>query len=227
MPSRIAFSVLAPNPFSSRTRPASQACLQVVQRLDAQLVEHGGRFLRADPRNPHDGQDAFRDLGQQFVQLRQLPGADQRGRFLRDGFADAVDRQQPLPVVGHDRRHGLGQVADGPGAVAVGPHAKRVLVFEFQQVRNLLQDGGDFGVGHGCIRAAEGPAFGARGPRRALVMVIPRAVRRHPCRTRHSPLSPWCRRGRGCPRRGHASGSGQSPCGSAWPRPAAFRRGGP
>ena len=46
------FSVFSPNPFSSRTRWLSQACAELVERVDFQFVVQDGRPLRAQARHP-------------------------------------------------------------------------------------------------------------------------------------------------------------------------------
>ena len=51
--------------------------------------------------------------------------------------------------IGHDVGRRLGQVVDRPGGVAIGPDAERVGPLELQQVGDLLENGGDFVVGHG------------------------------------------------------------------------------
>ena len=59
-------------------------------------------------------------------------------------------RSVSLPLgIGGDLGHRLGQIADRAGGVAIGPDAERVGVLEFQEVGDLVEDVGDFGVGHG------------------------------------------------------------------------------
>ena len=151
-PSRIAASVLAPKPLSvpDLVRLAGRA--QVVQRGDVQLVVELCRPLGPQARHAEDRQHAFGNLGQQLFEHRQRAGLDQRGHFLGQVLADALDvGQRPLGI-GHDVGRRFGKIVDRPRRVAIGADAERIGALELQQVGNLLENGGDFVVGHGRER---------------------------------------------------------------------------
>ena len=119
-----------------------------VERGDLQLVVELGRPLRPQARHAEDGQHAFGNLGQQLVEHRQRAGLDQRGDLLGQILADALDvGQRPLGI-GHDVGRRFGQIVDRPRGVAIGPDAERIRPLKLQQVGNLLENGGDFGIGH-------------------------------------------------------------------------------
>ena len=122
--------------------------LQFLQRCDAQLVVDRSSLLGPQARYPKHGQHGLGDFSQQLLQLRQLARLDQCGTLLGNGFANPVNLQQPFGVVGHDRRHGIRQIAYGAGAVAIGANAKRIRPLELQQVGHLFENRGYLSVVH-------------------------------------------------------------------------------
>ena len=90
-----------------------------------------------------------------------------------------------LPLgIGHDLGHRLGQVVDRAGGVAIGPHAERVRALELQQVGDLLENGGDFGVGHGwCILRGLGSwEWSGQSSDQSQVRLLTCATPPRPCR---------------------------------------------
>ncbi len=145
----MASSVFSPKPFRSRILCAWQACAELVERGDVQLMEELRGPFRSQARHAEDGQHAFGHLGQQFLEHGQRAGRDQRGDFFGQVLADPLEPIERLLGISHDVGDRLGQVVDGPGGVAIGADPERVRPLKLQQVGDLFKDGGDFVVGHG------------------------------------------------------------------------------
>ena len=136
-----AFEVLDPMCLAGRA--------EVLQRGDLQLVVQLGRPLGPQAGHAKDGQHALGNLGQQFFEHRQRAGFHQRGHFLRQVLADAFDiGKRPLGI-GHDVGRRFRQVVDRPRGVAIGADSERIGPLELQQVGDVLENGGDFVIGHG------------------------------------------------------------------------------
>ena len=122
---------------------------QVVERGDVQLVvELRGPF---GPQTGHakDGQNALGHFRQQLVEHRQRAGLQERDDLLRQVLADAFDRGERSIRVGHDIGHRLRLIVNRPRRVAVSAHAKRIRVLKLEQISDLLEDSGNFVIGHG------------------------------------------------------------------------------
>ena len=76
------------------------------------------------------------------------PGGEDLLRLADDGLAEAGDFLQFAPRGDVGGR--LGQVFQGADGIAVGAYLERVLALPFQNVRDLLKNIGDFGIG-GCV----------------------------------------------------------------------------
>ncbi len=129
---------------------------KLVERGHLELVEeHGGPLrpqarARAGSPGPHSG-----TCGAEFFEHRQLAGGCQRGDLLGQVLADALDVGQ-FRAAGRPRSRptGSGRSRIVAGRVAIGPDAERVGPLEFQEVGDLVEGGGDFGIGHGRTEGA-------------------------------------------------------------------------
>ena len=147
----MAASILAPKPLSSWTLCDSAGRAEIVEGGDLQFVIELRRPFWAQAGHAEDRQHALGNLGQEFFEHRQRAGLDQRGHLFREVLADPLDIRQRAVRIADNVGGRLGQVVDRTGGVAIGPDAERVGPLELQQVGDLLEDGGDFVIGHGYM----------------------------------------------------------------------------
>jgi hypothetical protein len=119
---------LTPKPRSSFRRPSSTAARRA-----------------SEARQPHHRDQPDGDLGAQLDGTRDVPGLVERDELLLERLAD-VRQLGDLAVAGelHDRDGG---VAHRAGGVAIGDDAVLDRAVELVEVRQLLEGGGDLGVG--------------------------------------------------------------------------------
>ena len=125
-------------------------CLaQLVQRGDVQLAIDHGRPFWTQPWHAEDGQDALGNLGEQLIEHRQRAGLDERNDFGRQILADPLDLANRTLGIGHDIGRRLGQIGERSRRIAIRPNPKRIGSLKLEQVGDLLENGGEVGVGHG------------------------------------------------------------------------------
>ena len=179
MPARIFSCVFSPKPLSACTWSASQAARSIVERRDAELLVQRGRLLRAQPGNADQRQHAAGNLRPQLLEHRDRAGVEQLADLLGQVLADAFDVGQVAVRIGRDVGERLGQVADPPRRVAIGPHAKRIGVLELEQVGDFVEGGGDVAVVHAAIVEEGGEWEQGRGAGASLPAVRCLATSRH------------------------------------------------
>jgi len=122
---------------------------QLVEAVDAELAVQGGSPLGPQAGDAQYGQHTLGHFGHQFVEHGQRASFDQLGDFLGQVLADSLDVGQ-LPLrIAHDLGDRLGEVADRACGIAIGAHPKRIRPLEFQQIGDLVELVGCFGIGHG------------------------------------------------------------------------------
>ena len=119
---------------------------EVIQGRDAELVEEPSRRLCPHPRHPRHFDQGGRELRLQLHRRGDLAGLEQGVDLFRQRLADAGDLGRP------PRRRQVGDrdraFADRLCRRAVGQHAVFDRPVELVEDAELLQRGGDFGVGH-------------------------------------------------------------------------------
>ena len=119
--------------------------LELVERLDAELVPDAGRGLRPEARQLHEEDDLGRDAGLLLRQRLDLADLDDLDDLLLDRLADAL--QLLRAPVERELRDGAGGLAHARGRPAIRNDAERVLALELEQVREEVDLVGDDGVG--------------------------------------------------------------------------------
>ena len=121
--------------------------LEVLERGDPELVEEPPRGFRAEPGHPRHLDQGRRELRLQLRRRGDLAGRQQGVDLFRQRLADPGDLGRPA------RRRQLGDrdraLADRLGGGAVGEHPVFDGAVELVEDAQLVQRGGDLGVGHG------------------------------------------------------------------------------
>ena len=118
---------------------------QRVQRVDAELVVELAGALGPEAGQAHELDQARRELRPQLHEGRDVARLVERAQLLLERLADAGDgRHATLARHGDDRDGGL---AHGLGRVAVGDHPVGDRAVELVEVAELVERGGDLGVG--------------------------------------------------------------------------------
>ena len=135
-----------------RAEPAQLADLlllggraQRVERVDAELVVEPPRALRPEARQVHDRDQPGRELVAQLLRGRDVAGLVERVDLLLERLADAVDLGHA--ALARHRGHRHRGLAHGLGRRAVGDHAVVDRAVELVEVAELVEGGGDLGVG--------------------------------------------------------------------------------
>ena len=147
-------------PFGGRLRQVvdGRHAEPLVQHPDALWAEaRHGRQRRQGRRGPRF------DLIQRFQAARVADFSVLAGKVVPD-----ARQLRQIGALGEKVRRRLGQVFDGRGGSAVGPHAERVGALDLQKFGDPVEEGGDVGVvdGHaGVSTSLSGSAAGsALGP---------------------------------------------------------------
>ena len=130
-------SVFAPRPGSARSRSASAASLQLVERRHAELLPDPRGRLRAEAGQAHEEDDLGRDPVPALRQRVDLAVLDDLDDLLLDRLADP--RQLLRPPVERELRDRARRLADARRRAAVGEHAERRLALELEQVGEQLE----------------------------------------------------------------------------------------
>ena len=170
-----------------RAEPAQAADLlllgggaQRVERVDPELVVEPPRALGAEARQVHDRDQPARELVSQALGGRDVARLVERVELLFERLADAADLGHAAFARHRDHRHrGL---AHGLGRGAVGDHAVGDGPVELVEVAELVEGGGDLGVGE--------VGHGEKG---SSVRRAPRSGRRGSCPPRAHPRACHCR----------------------------------
>ena len=138
-------SALMPKPRRARRRPSSTAARSASSESTPSSSYSLLRPLGAEAREVHHRDQADRDLRAQLDGRRDVAGLVQRQQLLLERLADV--RQLGDAALAGERGDGHGGVAHGARGVAVGDHAVLDRAVELVEVRQLLEGGGDLGVG--------------------------------------------------------------------------------
>ena len=140
-------STFGPRPFelADLARPRPPPCRSSSDG-DSELVVEPSRGLRPQPRDPRHLDQGRRELRLQLHRGRDLAGLQQRVDLFRQRLADAGNLGRPARggELG-DRDRAL---ADRLGRGAVGEHAVFDRAVELVEDSQLVERGGDLGVGH-------------------------------------------------------------------------------
>ena len=135
MPARIASSVFAPKPLSSRTCCASQAARSSSSVVMFSSLYSTAAFFGPSPGMRSSASTLCGTWACSSSSIGSVPVVAQRGDLVGQVLADA---RRCRSACGRDRpaiaRHRLGIVADRAGTIAIGPHAKRIRPLKLQQV---------------------------------------------------------------------------------------------
>jgi len=158
---------------------APQQPLQKVDTPNASTIEQVSRFLKCRPQDmiktliyTADGRPiAVLVRGDHEANEAKIRRALDAGKIalaepaVIEQFADLPSEVGPDPLeigersgrIGPDGRHRFHEAADRAGGGAIRPHTKHVFTLKLEQVRNVLEDGGDVGIRHthhrtGCTR---------------------------------------------------------------------------
>ena len=118
--------------------------LELVERLDAELVPDAGGGLRAETRQLHEEDDLGRDAGLLLRQRLDLADLDDLDDLLLDRLADSL--QLLRPTAERELGNGARRLAHTRGRAAVGDDPERVLPLELEQVPEELDLVRDLGV---------------------------------------------------------------------------------
>ena len=143
---RMFSSAFGPRPLTSRILSPSAASFRSSSEADLELVEEAARGFRAEAGDPGHLDQGRRELRLQLHRGGDLAGLQQRVDLFRQRLADAGDLGRP-PCGGQlgDRDRAL---ADRLGGGAVGEHPVFDGAVELVEDPQLVQGGGDLGVGH-------------------------------------------------------------------------------
>ena len=153
-------SAFAPNPRSSRIFCSSAAARSASSESIAELVVEPPRALRPEARQVHDREQPARELVAQLLGGRDVAGLVEREDLLLEDLADPVELGDA--AVARHLHHRDRRLAHGLGRRAVGDHAVGDGAVEFVEVAELVERGGDLGVG----QVGHGPSV------RALIWLI-------------------------------------------------------
>jgi hypothetical protein len=118
---------------------------QRVEGVDAELVEQLAGALGTEPRQVHDLDQPRRELAAQLHERRDVASLVERAQLLLERLADARHGRH-APLARHrDDRHG--RLAHRLGRVAVGDHPVGDGAVELVEIAQLVEGGGDLGVG--------------------------------------------------------------------------------
>jgi hypothetical protein len=118
---------------------------QRVQRIDLELLEQPSRSLGAKSRQPRHLDQTRRELRAQLDQRRNLAGLRQRHHLFLDDRADPGQLGRPtVPRQAGDRNR---RFAHRLGGIAVSDDPMDHSSVELVEVAQLVQRGGDLGVG--------------------------------------------------------------------------------
>ena len=126
--------VFSPNPFSPATLPSLQACFELLDGFDAQLVVQGLDLLRAQAGDFEHRDQPGRGRSLQLLVILQLAGGDEFGDLLLERLADAFDFAQAL--FGDELVQRLAQRLERARGILIGAGLERVLALQLQQRRN-------------------------------------------------------------------------------------------
>ncbi len=118
---------------------------QGIQGVDPELVVEPPRALRPEARQVHDREQPARELVAQLLGRRDVAGLVEREDLLLEDLADPVELGDA--AVARQLHHRHGRLADGLGRRAVGDHAVGDGAVELVEVAELVERGGDLGVG--------------------------------------------------------------------------------
>ena len=129
---------------------AENASLEVMHRprkagLGLAYVNGFARALGPEAGQLHHRDQPRRDAGAQLLRGGDVARLVQRLELLLERLADA--RQLGDPSLAGEADDGHGGVADGLGGVAVGDHAVGDRAVELVEIAELVEGGGDLGVG--------------------------------------------------------------------------------
>ena len=127
-----------------RSRSRLGRRLELVERLDAELLPDPGRGLRPETRQLHEEDDLGRDAGLLLRQRLDLADLDDLDDLLLDRLADAL--QLLRATVERELGDGARRLAHARGRAAVGDDAEGVLALELEQVAEELDLVRDLGV---------------------------------------------------------------------------------
>jgi len=120
--------------------------LQFVQvgYLELLVKQHGG--LRTDLRHRHELDQSRRELAPQVHEVNELPGVDYLGNLL--GYRIPYPRHFVQLSLFIHILDTLSHLCYGMGGVPVSPGLERLTSFQFQEVRYLVEYGGDLFIEH-------------------------------------------------------------------------------
>ena len=104
--------------------------------------------LGTETRDAQQVEQPRRNRGDELLALGQGARRDERRDLLRDAAADPRQvRQVELPTR-HELRNRIGVIGDGARRIAIRAHLERIARRDFQQVGDVAEETGDFGVLH-------------------------------------------------------------------------------
>ncbi len=131
--------------------PVLRGPVQLFDRLHVEIVVQRLDPLRPQPGNFQQLGDRGRQFAAQTIQQAAMPGGDDLVDPGGEIGADAGQPGQVFPALNQYPRL-LRQVAQDARGIAIGADAERIRAFDFQQVGNRFESGGNVGVMYGHIR---------------------------------------------------------------------------
>src|ERR1041385_7360275 len=113
-----------------------------------QLVVEQLHTLGPQVRDAKQVEQPRRNRGDELLALWQRAGLHERGDFLCDAAADAGQVGEVELPTAHQLVHRVGMICDRSGGVAIRPYLERIACRDFQEVGDLAEQAGDFGVLH-------------------------------------------------------------------------------
>ena len=118
---------------------------QIVERMHLQPVVEQLDALRSQPgKRRHVANLAWKLLLERLEKL-EMACLDDVGDLAREVLADAGQLRE-IASFGQQGPHVLRQAAHDASRAAIGPHAKRVIPLEFQEIGRLIEHSRDLGV---------------------------------------------------------------------------------
>ena len=126
-------------------------CLELLHRIDAQLLVQPLHLLGAQALDLQQGRQARGKRRLQFVVVGQGAGGHQAGDFFLERLPETLEF--PQAILSHDFLQWLRQPLQNAGSILVGSGFERVFALQFQQRPDLQKHRGHLILVHAHARA--------------------------------------------------------------------------
>ena len=137
---------LLTEPFQAGDGLSVAGRLQLLHRINSQLIVQAFHFLRPEALDFQQGWKSRWQRGLEFVEIGQGAGGDQAGDLVLERLTEALEFTEA--VLGHELLQRLGQPLKNAGPIVVGSGLEGVLSLQLQQCTDLRQHRGDLVLVH-------------------------------------------------------------------------------